>query len=146
MTGPMGGALAGLEAAGGLSGVAACLTYWLRRREVQEAGSKQIADVAASLTATSLSLLEPVRAHAAEAERRAVALQSQMAEAEQAIKSLTEALQSSEARSRAEREELQRRLDEACAERDRLAAELARRDSELNGAHLAPPHKVQGMP
>jgi hypothetical protein len=131
---PLGNILVTLEAVGGMSGAAAFLTYWLKRREVHDAESKQIADVAQTLTATSLSLLEPVRAAAAEAEAKATHLHKQLLEAEQAIRSLTEALESSEAQSRQAREALERQLAEAVAERDRLAAELARRDAGLNGA------------
>lgn len=138
-----GSVLTAAEGLGGAGAAVGLLGYWLRRREVREAGTMQVAKVAQTLTDTAMELLEPVRTHAAEAEAKAAVLQKQFAEAEAAIKALTEALASEQARSRAEREELQRQLDEVRGERDRLAAELARRDAELNGAHRVAPGAVQ---
>lgn len=120
---------------GGLTGITAYLTYRLKRRSDTMSANKSMVDAANSLTATALTLLEPVKAVAAEAEKKIHNL-------EQVIASLTTELASSEARSRAERQELERRLVEAEAERDRLIAELARRDTELNGMPRPAPGTV----
>ena len=55
---------------GGLGGITAFLTYRLKRRTDADASNKALVDAANSLTATALTLLEPVKAVAAEAERK----------------------------------------------------------------------------
>lgn len=124
---------------GGAGGAAAWLTYRLKRRSDRDGAEKSRIDVANSLTATAIGLLEPVKAAAAEAEKRVHELESTIA-------SLSAALADSEARSRAEREDLQRRLVAAEAERDRLLAELTRRDADVNGRARPGPGVTQGDP
>jgi hypothetical protein len=128
-----------LEALGGIGGATALLTYGLKRRSDRNDAFKSRVDIANSLTATAMGLLEPVKAAIAEGEKR-------VHELETTIASLSAALADSEARSRAEREDLQRRLAEAEAERDRLVAELARRDAEMNGMPRPAPGITQGDP
>lgn len=113
------------EAAGGVGGVTAFLTYRLKRREVQQAADKTMVDAAKSLTETSLALLRPVQEAAAKAEEQVKALRGQVAELEAAVQSLTDSLAQLTARSAAEREELLQQLAEMTAERDRYRDQLA---------------------
>lgn len=113
------------EAAGGISGVAAYLTYRLKRREVSQAADKTMIDAAKSLTETSLALLKPVQEAAAKAEEQVKALRAQVTELETAVQSLTESLAQLTTRSAGEREELLRQLAEVTAERDRYRANAA---------------------
>jgi TolA-binding protein len=122
-----------LSAAGGISGISAYLTYRIKRREIQQAGTQNMAAVAKTLTDTSLALLEPVRKAAIDAEARVAALQKQVQDLEAAVDSLTGSLATLTARARTEREQMQQQLEEVTADRERLAAQLADRDAEIAG-------------
>jgi hypothetical protein len=119
------------SAAGGFSGISAYLTYRIKRKEVQEAGTESMASIAKTLTDTSLALLEPVRRAALDAEMRVAALQKQVQDLEAAVDSLTASLLTLTARSQTEREQMQQQLAAVTAEREQLAAALAARDAEI---------------
>lgn len=121
------------EGLGGAGGLAAFLTYRLKRREVRNSANKYMIDTARDLTETSLALLEPVRAAAASAQQEVTALRKQVRELESVVETLTKSLADLTAKSQAEHDDLQARLAAAESERDRATAELARRDAELNG-------------
>lgn len=125
--------LAAATAGGGISGLAAFLTWQVKRREARETATKYMVDTAKSLTETSLSLLEPVRAAALAAENQVSALQAQHREMENVVAALTESLDALTAHSQAEREQLQSKLAEVEAEREKLAAELELAVAELAG-------------
>lgn len=121
---PIQSGAAWLTAGGGLGTLITYLTYRLKARESKDVSTKTMADVAKSLTETSLALLEPVRAAALAAETKVVTLQAQVREFEAIVTALTESLNTLTVRSQAEREQLQQKLAEVNAERDRIAAEL----------------------
>jgi SMC interacting uncharacterized protein involved in chromosome segregation len=123
--------LAIVTAAGGVSGLTAMLTLRLKQREAKETATKYMVDTAKSLTETSLSLLEPVRAGLVVAEGKVGMLQAQVKNLESIIDGLTESLEAVTARSNAERDQLQHQLDAVNAEREKLASELELRVAEL---------------
>lgn len=124
--------LATVTAGGGIGGLAALLTYRIKQREAKETATKYMVDTAKSLTETSLSLLEPVRAGLVVAEGKVGMLQAQVRNLESIIDGLTESLETVTARSNAERDQLQQQLDAVNAERQKLAAELEVRVAELD--------------
>lgn len=132
------------EAAGGLSGIAAALSYRLKRREIRNAEAnvhdeqsrKDVAQ-AQSFTQTALALLEPVKEAAAEAEKQVQALRQQVTDLESSVESLKSAMAALSATATAERAELEQRLADleqrlqaAITERDEALARLAAVEAE----------------
>ncbi|ACU71737.1 hypothetical protein Caci_2828 [Catenulispora acidiphila DSM 44928] len=121
---------------GGPSGLAAAGTYFLTRRQHKEQRQQHANDAheaehqhdvqtAQGLTATALSLLEPVKEALSEAEQRIKALQKQVGDLESAAASLTSAMETLTTSSAAERQQLEEQLAEVTAERDETQDELA---------------------
>lgn len=114
-----------LSALAGTGGISAFLTYRTKRREIEEAGTQNMANVAKTLTDTAVALLEPVRAAATEAERKVASLQERVRDLEHAMEALSASLAAATAASAADRAELTRQLEQMTAERDRLAGILS---------------------
>lgn len=124
-----------VSAAGGVGGVVAFLRYRLAGKEARTTAQKAAIDTASSLTATSLSLLEPVKAAAAKAEERVAVLQGQIGELEAVVVSLSESLSKLNVQASDERDEFAKRLTSTRAERDaeihELRMQMVARDAEI---------------
>lgn len=122
-------------AAGGIGGVTAYLRYRVAGKEARTSAQMAAIDTASSLTATSLSLLEPVKAAAAKAEERVAVLQGQIGELEAVVVSLSESLSKLNVQASDERDEFAARLTSTRTERDAeihgLRMQLVARDAEI---------------
>jgi len=124
-----------LGAAGGLGTVVSYLAYRLSKRQMRQDATATVAATASSLTQAAVALLEPAQRAAAEGERRAATLRTQITDLEGVVASLSHSLSLLTEQAAKQQEASDRRLErfraDCEAETSRLRELLASARREL---------------